>query len=104
VFVGNGAYCGGGMWVGRGGSMQDGLLDMTIVPNLSLVRRVVSSPRLFTGTMGDVRGVVAEPIIDISATSASSSPVLLDLDGEQPGALPVRLRVLPKVLRIRGRW
>ncbi len=107
VFIANGAYCGSGMWVGRGGSMQDGALDMTIIPDLSLPRTIMGSPRLFTGTMDRVKGVVRCAIREVEATlrtAEGAGEVLLDLDGEQPGRLPVSLRILPETLCIRGRW
>jgi len=104
AFVANGAYCGGGMWVGRGGSMQDGLLDLVLVPRLPLHKALVNFPRLYMGTTERTAGVMRERIVSLEAESEGVVPVLLDVDGEQPGGLPIRIRVLPGVLKIRGRW
>ncbi|MBW1877353.1 MAG: diacylglycerol kinase family lipid kinase [Deltaproteobacteria bacterium] len=104
AFVANGAYCGGGMWVGRGGSMQDGLLDLVLIPRLPLHRALVNFPRLYMGTTERTPGVMHHRIVSLEAEAEGDAPVLLDVDGEQPGALPIRVRVLKSVLKIRGQW
>ncbi|MEQ1566912.1 MAG: diacylglycerol kinase family protein, partial [Myxococcota bacterium] len=100
AFVANGAYCGGGMWVGRGGAMDDGWADLTVVPDLPLSRMVLGAPRLFTGTIDRVKGVSRTRISTLRAISSGATRVSIDVDGEQPGFLPIEIRVLEKVLRI----
>jgi diacylglycerol kinase family enzyme len=104
AFIANGAYCGGGMWVGRGGSMQDGLLDLVLIPRLRMRSALLNFPRLYMGTTERTRGVMRDRIVSLEAEAEGEVPVLLDVDGEQPGALPIRVRVLPGVLKIRGQW
>lgn len=103
LFAANGAYCGGGMCVGPHGAVDDGVLDMTILPALGPVRGIVGIPRLFNGTIDRVRGAVHRPIVRLEATASGDATVLLELDGEQPGMLPLTLEVMPGALRIRGR-
>jgi diacylglycerol kinase (ATP) len=102
IFLANGQYAGGGMWVGKGGSISDGAIDLTIVPALSLPRLATGLPRLYTGDVEAVPGVVRRRITSIEASCASE--VLLDVDGEQPGRLPGRFEILQGALRIRGVW
>lgn len=104
VFVANGQYCGGGMWVGRGGSMSDGLAELTLLPEMPLVRTALGSPRLYTGTIGKVKGVVTAKIRTLSARPLDDRLVLLDVDGEQPGGLPIRIDVEPAAVRVVGQW
>lgn len=104
VFVANGHYCGGGMWVGKGGSMQDGALDLTIIPSMSLARTALHSPRLFTGTIDQVKGVVRARAVKVWAEAKGWADVRVDLDGEQPGRLPIELTVINEKLQVRGRW
>lgn len=103
-FLANGHYCGGGMWVGRGGSLHDGLADLTLVPDLGPVRTLVSVPRLFTGTMERVKGVLRTTVREIEARAFQGSTVRVDVDGEQPGILPIRATLLPGVLKVTGIW
>lgn len=98
AFVANGAFCGGGMWVGRGSAIDDGLADVTILPPLPLPRMIVGAPRLFTGTLEKVKEVSRVRVRSIVAFADSASDVPVDVDGEQPGFLPIRIDVLEKVL------
>jgi len=102
VFLANGAYCGGGMWLGRGGAMNDGAIDLTIIPELSWAQVLTGAPRLFTGTIAEVPGVVRVAVRSLRATSAQD--VRVDLDGEQPGTLEATFQLVPKVLPIRAVW
>lgn len=104
VFLANGQYCGGGMWIGRGSSMSDGVVDLTVLPAMPLVRTAMGSPRLYTGTIGRVKGVVKARIHTLVAKPLDDREVLVDLDGEQPGALPVRVQVEPGAVRMVGQW
>ncbi len=104
AFVANGRYCGGGMWVGRGGSLEDGLADLTLIPDLGPARTLVSVPRLFTGTVDQVMGVLRTTVRQLEARPIQGSTVRVDVDGEQPGILPIRVTLLPKKLKVAGKW
>lgn len=103
-FVGNGAFCGGGMWVGRGGTMQDGLLDVTVLPPGPLHRRLGEARHLFDGQLERVRGAVRFQARSLSARSADGSEFPVDLDGEERSGLPVHVELLPAALQVRGGW
>ncbi len=106
AFVANGAWCGGGMWVGRGGSMHDGGLDLLILPDLGMARNLKDVWRLYDGSVEKVGGVVRARITSLHAEAAESNreAVLMDVDGEQPGQLPLGIEILPGTLQIRGGW
>jgi diacylglycerol kinase family enzyme len=103
-FVANGAYCGGGMWVGSGGTMQDGHLDVTVLPPAPFLRQMVEVRRLYDGSVGRFPGALRFRATAIEAEVEGGGPVYLDLDGENPGELPVRFELLPRALPIRGGW
>jgi diacylglycerol kinase family enzyme len=103
-FTANGRYAGGGMHIGRGASMQDGLLKLILVPEMSLQRILVALPRLYSGHLEAVRGVVVAEAETIEASLIDRGDVPVDVDGEQPGSLPVAVRVLKGTLKIRGQW
>jgi len=100
AFFANGHYCGGGMWVGRGGALDDGWVEQTIVPDLPIARAILATPHLYRGTAGDVKGVSRRQVSEVVAEAADGSIVLVDLDGEQPGRLPLRMSVLPKAVLV----
>jgi len=104
AFVTNGEYCGGGMRVGRGGSMQDGAVDLVIVPRLPMARQIAGLPRLYSGRVEAIPGVLRRRIVSLEAEGIDVAPVPVEVDGEQPGSLPLHVRVLPGTLRIRGAW
>lgn len=103
-FTANGQYAGGGMWIGRGASMHDGLLKLILVPEMSLPRILVAMPRLYSGRLERVRGAVVAEADTIEAALVDGGDVPVDVDGEQPGSLPVSVRVLKGTLKIRGQW
>jgi diacylglycerol kinase family enzyme len=101
-FIANGAYCGGGIWIGRGGAIDDGLLDLVLVPQLGPIRTIVSSPRLFSGTMDHVKDVSRIAVRSLEAATTDGRQMLVDVDGEQPGVLPLNAQILPKALLVRA--
>ncbi len=104
AFVANGAYCGGGMFVGRGGTLHDGLFDLTVLPPLPPHRLAAHGWRLYEGSLAKIPGVVRVQVRRLDASVHAGAPPLLDVDGEQPGELPVSMRCLKRVLQVRGGW
>ncbi len=103
-FIANGAYCGGGMNVGKGGSMQDGLFDMTHLPPSSVGKQLVHARRLYDGSLRRWPDAQRRQVEELVAIPLTHEPVYIDLDGELAGQLPARFRVLRKGLHIRGAW
>ena len=103
-FLMNGAYCGGGMHIGPKGTMHDGLLDLVVLPPMGFVGAVARSWRLFDGSANKVRGSRALTVSSIEVTSPRGDEVLIELDGEQPGHLPMNVEVLSGALQVRGGW
>lgn len=98
VAVANGQYHGGGMRIAPGASVDDGLFHITVVGDLSLAEIIINLPRLYNGRIESVKKVVTLTGKKIEAVS--EEPVLLDVDGEQPGMLPVVIDVVPGALNI----
>ncbi len=104
VFVANGHYCGGGMHVGPDGRMDDGAVEMTVMPELPLWTSARNAPRLYDGTLSRMERVRTARIRALTAESSPATEVLVDVDGEQPGCLPVRIEVVPSAVLVAGRW
>lgn len=103
-FAANGAWCGGGMWVGRGGAMDDGLLDLLLVEDRGLASLAPHLPKLYTGKLDHTPGLTRVRARSFLATSPRPQAVPVDVDGEQPGHLPLSVSVLSKAVKIRGVW
>ncbi|MBC8199980.1 MAG: diacylglycerol kinase family lipid kinase [Desulfobacteraceae bacterium] len=98
VAVANGRYHGGGMLVAPDASVDDGLLNITLIGDLSLAGLFIHLPKLYNGKIKQVDKVITFTGKRIEVTS--DQRVLLDVDGEQPGTLPVVIDVVPKALNI----
>jgi diacylglycerol kinase (ATP) len=104
VAVANGRFFGGSMKVAPDARLDDGLLDVVIIGDIGVGRFVRYSSRLYQGTHVGLPEIRVVRGSRVEATPLENSPVLIDLDGEQPGRLPVRYDVVPRVLKVYAPW
>jgi YegS/Rv2252/BmrU family lipid kinase len=97
IAVANGQYHGGGMWIAPEARAQDGIFNVTIVGDLTLPEVCYHFPKLYQGRIGEVKKVRMLKGKRIEAFS--DQRVLLDVDGEQPGRLPVSIDMVPGAMR-----
>jgi YegS/Rv2252/BmrU family lipid kinase len=98
LFVCNGEYCGGGMHVGKGARVDDGLLQVVEVSNVSRIGSLLQWPRLYTGSVDRVRGARVRSARVLEVTS--DEDVLVDCDGDLCGRLPARYTVVAQALNV----
>ena len=98
VAVANGEYHGGGMQVAPGADPADGLFQITVVGELSLWGIVCNIHRLYNGTIYGVRTI--ERHVGGRIVASSDETVLIDMDGEQPGSLPVTIEMEPSAIPV----
>ena len=98
VVVANGQYHGGGMWVAPDAAVDDGLFHITVIGDLSLPQVFLNLPKLYNGKILEVRKVFS--LTGKRVEAHSDQQVLLDVDGEQPGQLPVTITMVPRALRL----
>ena len=103
AFVANARYAGGGMLLGERADMTDGFADLTCIPKVSLRTTARVIPALYRGGLHGIDGVQAARLTSLEARAVGDTPVLFDIDGEQPGTLPVRIEVLPRAIKLIGR-
>jgi diacylglycerol kinase (ATP) len=103
-FVANGAYCGGGMWVGKKGTMQDGYFDITLIPAASRARQLRNARRLFDGNIHKASGIIQYKATKITIERLDQHPLPIDLDGETPGVGPATFEIAPRAIQVRGGW
>ncbi|HYO96279.1 MAG TPA: hypothetical protein VER33_17290, partial [Polyangiaceae bacterium] len=101
VAIANGRYFGGGMLIAPDADPSDGALDVVAMMDLSALESVSLSPQVYRGQHLGHSKVRASRGQRVTAEAlAPRKEVLIDMDGETPGRLPLVARVLPSALRI----
>ena len=96
---GNGRFFGAGMQVAPAAQLDDGELDVTIWTGFGVVDFIRKRNTLYDGS--HLREPGAQALRIRRATATSESTVLLEIDGESAGRLPLQLEVLPAALRLK---
>jgi YegS/Rv2252/BmrU family lipid kinase len=99
VVLANGRFFAGGMLVAPAASLCDGMLDVFVLEGVS--RRVLLTsllPRVYRGTHVGQAGV--RHLLGSSVAVRSETSMLLELDGEQTGSVPISAGVARRVLRV----
>jgi diacylglycerol kinase (ATP) len=97
----NGRYFGSGMHVAPEARIDDGLLDVVVVPGISKLQLLGELPRIYRGTHLGVRGVRLHRGRRVEAL-AEPGRVWIEIDGEPLGTLPAQVDVLPLALTVVG--
>jgi len=100
VVMANGRFMAGGMKLTPGARLSDGLLDILLIHEQSLMERLRNFPRIYFGTHIDLPKFSLVQGRSIILSSPESVP--LEADGELWGSLPCRVEVLPAVLRVQS--
>jgi diacylglycerol kinase family enzyme len=98
----NGRFFGGGMAVAPGAELDDGLLDIVLVPGFSRTTLLRQLPRIYRGTHLEVPGVSLHRGRGIALERMSEEQVWIELDGEPLGTLPARFEVIPGAITLFG--
>lgn len=91
-------YCGGGMLVAPAAVCDDGLLDITLLDEISLPELLLNIKKLYDGSLPSHRKV--RTFRTSSLEISGPAPVPCEADGESIGATPVRFGVLPRHIRV----
>ncbi len=97
VAVGNGPSCGGGMRVGHGADLTDGLLDVTVVGACTRATLLRVVPTVHRGTH------LGHPVVSVlraTRVGPAADGVTGHADGEPVGALPLVVRCVPAAVRV----
>jgi YegS/Rv2252/BmrU family lipid kinase len=98
VAVGNGQFHGGGMWACPTASLDDGLIDVTLIHYLPMWRLVLALPTLYSGRVLEHSKVRSHRVTRLEADCRE--PCALELDGEPLGRLPIEISVVPRAIRV----
>ena len=99
--VANGGWFGGGMHVAPGARLDDGLLEVVVVRELSKARLVAKLATIYRGTHLDT------PAVDhfqgrVLEAEAAPGEVPIEVDGDPLGSLPARVEILPGAVSLLG--
>jgi YegS/Rv2252/BmrU family lipid kinase len=103
VAIANGRYFGGGMKIAPDADPSDGLFDVIALHDLSRAQGVALAHRIYQGShVGQPGVLVARGAVVEAESLVPRAEVLIDMDGETPGRLPLLARVAKGALRIRA--
>lgn len=103
VAVCNGRFFGGGMKVAPDADPHDGLFDVVAMCDLTRAQGIALAHHIYKGSHIGRREIdVARGRVVEAAPMRRNDEVLIDLDGEMPGKLPLTARIVPGALGIRA--
>ena len=97
--VANGRFFGGGMMVAPEAKMDDGLFDIVMLGDFTLVQTLTQMGKIYNGT--HIHHPKVKSFQGILVEAESEEVVRLDVDGEQPGRLPAKFEMMPGAIRLK---
>lgn len=98
INVGNGRYCGGGMRQTPDAVPDDGLLDITVIRDMTRFEIVKSLKLLYDGT------ILSHPLVDgyrsTNLKVTSEVPLYAEADGESLGHTPLEFSIIPSGINV----
>ena len=103
VAVANGRFFGGGMKIAPDADPSDGVFDVIALYDLTRAQGIGLARHIYSGSHVGQPGVrVGRGAIVEAESLVPSAQVLIDMDGETPGRLPLLARIAPGAVRIRA--
>ena len=100
--VANARFFGGGMMIAPEAKLNDGLLDVINISDLTTARIILKAPALYRGTLASLDEVKMTTARRIEVSPADpSEEIFIETDGELPGRLPAVYEIVPSALRVR---
>ncbi|WGD37890.1 diacylglycerol kinase family protein [Lysinibacter sp. HNR] len=97
VSIANNSSFGGGIKIVPDARLDDGFLDLFIVSKISRIQFLLFFPRVFRGTHTSIPEVTIRRVTEVTVECEGVTGFA---DGEEVGALPLTVRVVPKSLRV----
>jgi diacylglycerol kinase (ATP) len=103
VMIANGRFFGGGMQIAPEADPSDGKFDVVALCDLTKLQTVGLTQRVYAGTHLGQPNIVWTRGTTVEAEAlVPNEDVLVDMDGETPGRLPLTARIAPGALWIRA--
>lgn len=102
VALANGRFFGGGMMIAPEADPCDGLMDVVCLGDFTRRDALQLSSKIYDGSHVKMDKVTSTKATRVHAQALrANNDVLIDMDGETPGKLPLSAYLLPKGLRVR---
>jgi diacylglycerol kinase (ATP) len=99
--IANGQFLGGGMHIAPHADFGDGSFDVVCVGDLTRAQFLTLFPTVYRGAHLGLAAVRSVRARDVSVRALrDEKQVLVDVDGETPGYLPLRARIFPGALQL----
>lgn len=98
IVAGNGKFCGGGMQLTPGASLDDGLLDILLIHKMNFLNRLVKFSKIFSGNPVPSRFLTR--IKSSQITIEADRDVWIEADGELIGKPPCTISILPLAVEV----
>jgi len=102
VAIANGRYFGGGMKIAPDADPGDGAFDVVALGDIGRLQGVALSRRIYEGTHTRESGVTLTRGARVEAEALGRAEVLIDMDGETPGRLPLVASIARGIVRVRA--
>lgn len=102
IMVCNGQYAGGGMHFAPDSRLNDGLFDVVIVEHESAWRTLSLARLVYSGRHVEEPDIRIVKASQVRVEPVSLDPAWMDVDGEAPGQIPARFRVISGAIRLLG--
>jgi diacylglycerol kinase (ATP) len=100
VIVANGQYFGGGMRIAKNARLDDGKFDVIIMGDMNFWDSSKWLRKMYSGDIIEFHEKV-EYFHAKQVRATSHDDVMIDMDGEQPGKLPIELTIMPAALQLK---
>lgn len=100
VAFGTGKYSGGGLRQTPAAVTDDGLVDVTVIPEVSWWTIITSAPKLLTGKLLTVKQLIVRKAKKVRVLPLEPVPALVEVDGEILGNVPVHFDVLSDKINV----
>ncbi|MCR9143504.1 MAG: diacylglycerol kinase family lipid kinase [bacterium] len=98
----NGQFFGGGMQVSPYSELSDGKFEIVLIQDWNIVQSLWYSKNMYNGSIGACRGVDMRSATRITVEPVrEGESVLIDIDGESPGRLPLTAEIQPAAVHFR---
>lgn len=98
----NGQFFGGGMQVSPYSEIGDGRFDIVLIQDWNFFQSLWYSKNMYNGSIGSCSGTDIRAAAKLRVEPVNENDrVLIDLDGENAGRLPLSAEILPGAVRFR---
>ncbi len=98
--IANGQYFGGGMRVAKNARLDSGFFEFIVIGDWTMTESFANTKKFYSGDIID-----SSPKVEYYRAreifAEGAGRVLIDMDGEQPGSLPLTVKILPSAIRLK---